>query len=132
MTADLDLVRRAANQMRELADQASPGPWSEYAYPVETATGEGGEEVVRDPDGFDLAFMTSDQFDNCSHIAKWDPVTALAVADSLDDAAADLWAHGLPDGCTTCGGCDDCDDLLYAVHVRRALAVARAFLKEDA
>lgn len=56
----------------------------------------------------------------------------LAVADWLTTAGADLWAHGLPDGCETCGGCDECDDLLHAPHVRNALAVARAYLGEVA
>ncbi len=82
-----DLLREAANLMRERAEAASPSPWSEYGYPVETVTGEGGESTVRDPDGFDVALMTSDQFDDCPHIASWHPAVALAVADWLEATA---------------------------------------------
>lgn len=49
----------------------------------------------------------------------------LAVADWLDTAGADLWAHG-PLHCDN--GCMECDDDLWAPHARRALAVARAYL----
>jgi hypothetical protein len=49
----------------------------------------------------------------------------LAVADWLDTAGADLWAHG-PLHCAE--GCMECDDDLWMPHVRRALDVARAIL----
>lgn len=48
-----------------------------------------------------------------------------AMADWLDTAGADLWAHG-PLCCAD--GCFECDDNLWAPHVRRALAVSRAYL----
>lgn len=87
-------LREAAALMRSRAEGASPGPWSEYGYPVETVSGEGGESTVRDPDGFDVALLTSDQFDDCSHIASWHPAVALAVADVLDLAAQ--WVEDHP------------------------------------
>lgn len=48
-----------------------------------------------------------------------------AIAAWIDTAAADLWAHG-PLCCAE--GCMDCDDDLWAPHVRRALAASRAYL----
>lgn len=51
---------------------------------------------------------------------------AEAVADWLDTAGADLWAHGPL--CECGSGCLDCDDDVWQPHVRRALAVARAYL----
>lgn len=54
----------------------------------------------------------------------------LSVADWLDTAGADLWAHGPL--CECFSGCHDCDDDVWQPHVRRALAVARAYLGESA
>ena len=65
---------------------------------------------------------------HAQHIASWHPAVALAVADWLAAAGADLWAHGLH----CADGCMECDDDLWAPHVRRALAVARAYLGEVA
>ncbi|CCI53015.1 hypothetical protein BN13_280012 [Nostocoides jenkinsii Ben 74] len=48
----------------------------------------------------------------------------IAIADWLDAAAADEWAHG--PHCLT--PCEDCDDDPRAAHVRRALAVATVVL----
>ena len=79
-----ETIRRAIEQMRERADAASSSPWTVHTYPVETETGEGGDVTVRDPDGFDLAYMTSDQFEDSEHVASWDPAVALAAADLLD------------------------------------------------
>jgi hypothetical protein len=53
----------------------------------------------------------------------------LSVADWLDTAGADLWAHGPL--CECGSGCYDCDNDLWQPHVRRALAVARAYLGES-
>lgn len=53
----------------------------------------------------------------------------LPVADWITTAGADLWAYG-PLPCACSDGCYECDDLLWAPHVRRALAVARAYLNE--
>lgn len=69
--------------------------------------------------------------DDAVHIASWHPAVALAVADWLDTAGADLWAHG-PLCCEAEYGCDECDGILWMQHVRRALTVARAYLGSDA
>lgn len=49
-----------------------------------------------------------------------------AVADWLDAAGADLWAHG-PLCCED--GCMECDDDPRAPHLRHALRVARLYLE---
>lgn len=105
MTADLDLIRRAANQMRELAEGAIASSSDNVPewHSVRSLMGEGKTEG------------------DAEHIAKWDPVTALAVADWLDDEASRIpeWAtHYGPDA-RPIGECP-------------AAKVARAFLKEDA
>lgn len=60
------------------------------------------------------------------HCASWSPAVALAVSEWLDTAGADLWAHAPL--CPCADGCLDCDDEMWQPHVRRALAVARAYL----
>jgi hypothetical protein len=122
MSAEIETIRRAAALMRERAEDASPGPWVGFAYPIDS-DGEGGEVVVRDPDDFDVALMTSDQFDDCPHIASWHPVVALTVADWLDQTAGDwqliedgvLWSRAITWDATKV----------------RALAVARTYLGES-
>ena len=49
------------------------------------------------------------------------PDAVTALADWLDTAGADEWAHG--PHCQI--ECDDCDDDPRAPHVRRALHIAR-------
>lgn len=101
MSADLDLIRRAANQMRELAeplivmrDKCAEIDSDHYVYQIRR---HGGGPLFR------------------AHFSKWDPVTALAVADVLD--------HHLTRAETT-GFVGHSHD--------RLVAVARGFLKEDA
>ena len=114
-----DLLRRAAALMRERAEAATPGPWVVYS-----------DATVRawaDDDYRDVAYPDTAPQQNGDHISSWHPLVALAVADALDTAGADLWAHGplcCPDGCS------ECDDDLWAPHVRRALAIARAYVGE--
>lgn len=64
--------------------------------------------------------------DQAQHIAGWQPGPAALIADWLDQAARDMWAHGFPDCCTD--GCDECDDYLLGPHLRYALAFAKAYL----
>ena len=59
------------------------------------------------------------------HIAAWSPPVALAVADLLDTAGADLWAYGPL--CECGGGCNDCDDSLWQPYARRALVLCDAW-----
>lgn len=54
------------------------------------------------------------------------PDLAGLIGHLIQQAAIDMWAHGLPEGCDGCSGCHECDDLLYAPYIRKALAVARA------
>ena len=137
MTAQL--LREAAALMRSRAeavfsDAASRDPW--------TATeAEGGNRDVRRTLGtFSLVHdgtsevalvrgFSDERTATAEHIASWHPAVALAVAGWLDTAGADLWAHGPL--CECGSGCLDCDDDLWQPHVRRALAVARAYLGRD-
>lgn len=108
--SDADLLRRAAARMKELAEAATPGPWS---------TVPGASNVWRFPDTGTPALVVPGngraghvQLPDAAHIAVWSPTVALAVAAWLE-AVADNYAiarHGY-----------------WSV---RALAVARAFLRE--
>lgn len=124
------LLQRAEKSMRELAAAAMAGPWevpeSIHGDPFIVQKGRGfltGGLIAR-ASGEDYGKGNSE------HIASWDPIVALAVADVLHQAAMDLWAHGPLCICTT--GCDACDDNLWEPHVRNALALARAYLGETA
>lgn len=118
-----DILRRAAALMRERAGAATQGAWR-----FETA-----------PNGFSPMVIgggmaVADTFDkphlsDAKHIASWHPTVALAVADWLDTAGADIWAHGPLCECGT--GCDACDDNLWEPHARAALVVARTYLGLD-
>jgi hypothetical protein len=62
-----DRLRQAAQKIRETANAAAYGQWHKAG---------------------DLpGFLT---YEDATHIAFWSPSVALAVADSLDDAATDL------------------------------------------
>lgn len=120
-----EILREAAALMRERAKAAEPGPW-------ESVQGSSGGWWVERPSTATIADIDNDYSGNpgadAEHIASWHPAVALAVADWLTTAGADLWAHG-PLCCED--GCMKCDDDLWAPHVRRALAVARAYLGRD-
>src|SRR5690606_26565557 len=60
------------------------------------------------------------------YYATMHPGVGFALADWLDTAGADLWAHGPL--CECGSGCLDCDDLLWQPHARRALALADLIL----
>ncbi|KAB2809237.1 hypothetical protein F9L07_19545 [Pimelobacter simplex] len=139
MTADLDLIRRAANQMLELAEAATSGPWavaqSGYldhwatvvrvhdepakALPllaVDLIGGRRSKKLLEEGKGFHAVLSHGD----AEHIAHWDPVTTLAVADLLTchaDGIERTWSQHATDA--------------WPEPYRRSLAVARAFLKED-
>lgn len=80
------------------------------------------EAILRDGDPY------YDDEASCYERA-WLPAVALVVADWLDTAGADLWAHGLPECCSD--GCDVCDDDPFAPHIRAALRVSLAYLGCD-
>ena len=122
-----ETLRRAAALMRENAEAATPGPWSAEA------VGSEGFHVFA-PDGSRAPMRGRARPAACTwqdweqseadaeHIASWHPNVALPVADLLDHAAARAESkieHGGKVGPVWS-------------HERDALAVARAYLGEDA
>lgn len=74
-----ETLRRAAALMRERAEAATPGPW---------ATGRSSDDMpafVRKPGWWVIASRTDDG--DAHHIASWQPLVALAVAEWLDHEA---------------------------------------------
>ena len=123
--SDVDLIRRAAALMRERAEAATPGPWSQHTAEAaaDTVIFAGREwvtniencpsigEHMRTPGG---SICTDQALPNGEHIASWHPAVALAVADLLERSARTKFV--------TFGG---------GLHVDQdALAVARAYLGE--
>ena len=126
MRTDLDTIRQAAALIRDRAQMVpEPSPWTVRSNRVVGTFRPGVATAVADvyPTG-----GSPRQRATATHIASWHPDVALLVADWLDTAGADLWAHG-PLCCT--GGCEDCDDVPWAPHVRRALALAHACLTSE-
>ena len=125
-----EVLRRAAALMRERAEAARAGLW--LVHPSELVAD--ASLVVADWEhaprrvAICSGSLAEGNQANAEHIASWHPGMALMVADWLDTAGADLWAHG-PLHCAD--GCAECDDELWAPHVRRALIVARTYLKEQ-
>jgi hypothetical protein len=80
-----DLLRRAAKEMRQRAEDAPHGPW------VWEAVGKSGyPQRVTNPEALLVAecFENPDFRAGCAeHIASWHPAVALAVADWLDAQA---------------------------------------------
>ena len=119
MSADLDLIRRAAGRMRELANDALLAGGDE-AWVADGITWNDNRGTVYMVGAGPVNVCDAITEEQAEHIAHWDPVTALAVADSLDhDATA--WEEYAKRG----------RGLPFARR-ERVLAVARAFLKEDA
>ena len=116
MSANADLLRRAAALMRERAEGATPGPWHDVKM--------GSEGSVVLNDGVNILTgrkpATCREFADAEHIASWHPVVALAVADWLDALARAVERSGVahyPEPAS--------------IH-DAALAVARAYLGESA
>jgi hypothetical protein len=107
-----DLLRRAAKEMRERAEAATPGPY--YVQPNDLIGGFMVRDEAEPPStghGRDVGdFMT---VDDCRHIASWHPAVALAVADWLENEAE------LEEGWSAYEAVPQC------------VAVARAYLGED-
>ena len=114
-----EVLREAARLMRERAEAATPGPWTQ---------GMAGTKLLPEVDNafhFGMVVLTALGTDDgdggvstATHIASWPPGVALAVADWLDEIAAKEAARGLA-GVST-----------RVLYVDRALAVARAYLGE--
>jgi hypothetical protein len=73
-----DLLREAAQAIREAAEAASPGPWT-------AVEGASGDWWVERPHLGDVAIDLHRE--NARHIALMDPTVALAVADLFATAA---------------------------------------------
>ena len=123
---NLQLLRDASRRIKELSAAATPGPWF-----VEEV-GDFGDKSASLPIGRWRGLTDNvgfgEDFGTAEHVATWDPDVALIVAGWIDKAGADLWAHG-PLPCGMCDdGCEDCDDILWAPHVRQALKLAAKIL----
>jgi hypothetical protein len=117
-------LRKAAETLRELAGAATSGEWcalpgasNVWHFPE---TGDGRPVVVAPGNGSQGHHVRQE---DAAYIAIVHPGVGLALADWLDTAGADLWAHGPL--CECGSGCNDCDDSLWEPHVRRALTLAR-------
>ena len=117
-----ELLREAESLMRERAEAACYTYTKDHPDPAKA-----GQPVP----WFDAADAYCFDDSDGPHIMAWSPAVALAVADWLDVAARDLWAHGTD--CYTVGHepCWECDDDGMAPHVRSALAVAHAYLGRE-
>ncbi|WP_418060775.1 hypothetical protein [Pimelobacter simplex] len=124
MSADLDLIRRAANQMRELAEVVIPGPWEAGEHCIWALSNSPSliYTIVSDGEAGDGGVTDED---TTAYLAAWHPAVALTVADWLD-----LLGGWIDEGVGLLPNTNVADawsDMQVA-----ALAVARAFLKEDA
>jgi hypothetical protein len=116
-----ELLRRAAKEMRERAEAASPGPWylrendligGMCVMPVDVPPSSGVAEV-----------SDFGRVDDARYIASWHPAVALAVADWLDEIA---FVHPA----SNYDQCDLCTDDKPCECSCAALKVARAYLGE--
>jgi hypothetical protein len=140
-----ELLRRAAEVLRERAASATPGPWrwEQYREDLPYLVGRGGDPATY---AYDTEVIEANHSGECGcrsacylglevahadrdYIATMHPGVGLALADWLDTAGADIWAHGPLCECGT--GCDACDDNLWEPHARAALVVARLILGES-
>jgi hypothetical protein len=87
MTPETDLLRRAAARVREVAEAATPGPWTVKPH----GSRRNCTTVRGDNDSF-LAYYVATP--NAAHIALMDPSVALAVADILAGWADDIEQYG--------------------------------------
>lgn len=154
--AAVDTLRRAAAKIREAAETAYPGPWLVVRC---DGKGRGGIEAhephveIREDDGdpafagcapliADLGPTLGHLDDSGPHIALWDPVTALCVADWLDAEATlldlmeplvDLWnavlkQDGSPVGEFKLGRQEDGEIAMHVESTPAALALAHRIL----
>lgn len=84
MTDATTMLRHAAAHMREIADTATPGPWTSL---------DNGDRLIHEHDdgSDDFTYVVDEPMSsgaNAAHIAAWHPSVALAVADWLDATAA--------------------------------------------
>jgi len=127
-----DILRRAAELLRERAQDATPGPWMHVDHGPPPSTFMGcGQVVTMGPDvtGGDIAGPTGDcyprggysPFGDMAYVALMHPPVALALADWLD-----VTAQAMADSHAA-----DPDDPVELSDEGEAVAVARAILRED-
>ncbi len=84
-------LRRAAARIREVAGNATPGPWLDLDH---------GDRIIRDP-GDDFVSPVDYVVDeplvsnpaNGRHFELWDPIVAVLVAKALEDLAEEYADH---------------------------------------
>lgn len=125
----VDELRKASEKLRALANAASPAPWRHTdSEVVDDVFGAG--LVVVGPERDPIALVCDSWYEDedgeptpwhdATYITTMHPGVGLALADWLDTAGADEWAHG-----PTCAEpCGDCDDDLAAPHIRAAIQIA--------
>lgn len=114
-------LREAARVLRRHALDARGGKWFSDG-PAVKADWSFAPHDVAHCDGS----LPSGNALNATYIALMGPRLGIALADWLDAAGADLWAHGPL--CSCAGGCPACDDSLWQPHARRALHLADLIL----
>lgn len=134
-----DLLRRAAKTLREHAKAASPAPWDHvdyHGYSADQSTFMGcGSIISMHPDtmGGDIAAPNGDcyprggysPFEDMAYIALVHPPVALALADWLDETAAEIASYAE----NFAEGVERTDDITAVDE--SALKVARAILREQ-
>ena len=114
--SDVELLRRAADHMRQRANAATPGPWLAHdgglVWP--------GDLRLGDP------VSGSTELPDAEHIASWHPAVALAVADLMDNAA-DAMAHDIARLDRRGSGPEAAEEFIALLY-EPSLKVARAYL----
>lgn len=133
-----DLLRRAATKARDTANAAPRGPWTTTDFDQSgdwwLLAGDG-DAIARTrywPGGIGDDTGTAEQ--TAAHIALWHPQVALAVANWLEQHAADELHEEMPpnERAASGQGCQWCIDEDWPCADRRAaLAVAHALLNEE-
>jgi hypothetical protein len=91
-----DLLREAATTLRERAEAATPGPWSHYpdTFRTDIPVHRLGSNAAQDAGGVGDVGLTPAEhphgFADAAYIATVHPGVGLALADWLDDVAAEL------------------------------------------
>lgn len=81
--SELDL-----NHLRKVAEEATEGPWTWNATPVDTVSGEGGDNCIDAGTIGVTGYVYADE--DAEHIAAFDPPTAIALLNRLQAAEAKL------------------------------------------
>ena len=103
------------DELRKVAEAATPGPWHAEKKPssLECDGKTFDAWMVYTDDDLASGFWAYEGDADMEHIATFDPPTVLALLD-VTEAASNLDAHiALNGGCHL--GCDQCDDLIVAV-----------------